>query len=301
MKISSSSFAVTRDVSVIEVETSGTTGSGKTVRRRLNNSSYVSRTSRDGIWFVPYPPSKWAFVTSVMHIWSTGGTMSVPEGPDLTSHIETIITDRPNFMTCTPTYLKMLLSLDSLSLKAAPLSLISLGGEVCRQRDLDTFRDAWPSAELYQTYATTEFGDLAYSRGPLEGFHRSVFEKNRRISISLEGELFVDGIPTGDFWELANDRYRFSRRKGNSVQVFGHLVDLEVVRQAVLSIKDVSKCSIRVTPSPMMGNRIELLYVGSIDPESLRGVLAMSLRKVEIPSIINRRDLDAESEAWKGA
>lgn len=283
----------------LSLKTSGTSGSPKTVHRKLEASSFDKRKKMNGVWFSAYRPDKWAGISTSLHAFSTSAQISFSLKRDPTSMIDTLMSDSPDFIACTPTFFRIINSIASESLQELPVKLVTFGGEVATQSDLDAVRRIWPDSRVRHTYATTELGDVLVSSDAYEGFTLDVVQAKKALEISPQGELIVNGRATGDFWSISNNRLLFSHRETDFAKVGGHRVDLSALRKKLQSISRIDALRISVKKDKMLGEIVVLEYAGSISKREIRLELS-DLPREMIPTVVRNVSSDAFSTTWKG-
>lgn len=298
IETSNSGFVLTSDSNHVTLLTSGTTGQPKTIRKSISFTSYTSRRASPGTWFVPYAPSRWASITTILHAWSSLAGISFPARSSLDCHVEAIREDVPDFLVCSPTYLRLLNAKYPSELRAAGFKLVSLGGEPAKQRDLTLVREEL-GAEAVHTYATSEDGDILRVRDGIAGLPIEAVESNPRLRIANDGEMIVDGRQTGDLWDVIDSRFVFRGRKGRSILVAGALVEMEEIESESLRCEGVEFARVTAQPSGLVGNVVSLEYAGSATPSAVRLFLARRLAKTSLPRLITQVSQELFENSWK--
>lgn len=292
-------WSTTDSPAKLSLKTSGTTGSPKSVNRELEPLSLNKRKKMEGVWFSAYRPDKWAGISTSLHAFATNAKVSFPLKRDPMTMIDTLVSDRPDFIACTPTFFRILTSLAPESLHELPVKLVTFGGEVATQHDLDEVNRVWPDARVRHTYATTEAGDILVSKDAYEGFTVDAIRAKKELELSPEGELIVNGRATGDFWIVRNNRVFFSHRASDFAKVGGYRVDLSALRKKLQSISRIDALRIMVQKDRVLGEIIVLEYAGSISSHEIRLELS-DLPREMIPTVMRNVSSEVFSSSWKG-
>lgn len=284
----------------ITVLTSGTSGLPRVIERSLDLQSYQRRAKSVGLWFNPFRPDKWAFITTFFHVFASGGQMSVPTSFSTSGIADTLVSDQPSNLVMTPSLFNLLATSNPEELAAIEPSLISLGGEAASLSTLSGIRNMWPNVKIAQTYASTEHGDIWAVVSDKPGISRQQFSRNTSLALNEEGELLISGSPTGDFWKEEGDRYVFSHRKARSASVGGLLVDIDEIEAAAQSEGEAKVCRVYVGSRGPFGDVLRLEYFGALSADQLRARIAAVLPKHCIPPVITRVELATIAPTWKG-
>lgn len=300
LSIDEHGYRLTSNFGHVSLQTSGTGGSPKIVFRELSLGQYLTRTRRNWVWFHAFAPNRWAAITTLLHATVTGGSISTPTGKGFGQVAETISVDRPDALVITPTMLRFLARHHYMELKKCDPKLISLGGEAASRSDLDCAREIWPFAQVSHTYASTEFGDIFRANDGQSGFPLSVLDREG-FQLDGDGQLWIRGKATGDFWDISEERVHFRSRESSSTLINGNLVDVHEVRKAALSLDTVEMAKVVISPSSLLGNFLTLTYVGSADEGRVRRELLGLLPRESIPTVISRLDVSDAEETWKSS
>lgn len=289
----------------IGIFSSGTTGKPKLRIHTLTSllERFRGRNpSRSRSWLTYYSLATFAGLQVAIQAWYEGSSLaflSVEHGWDgLCSHVEP---ESQYCLSATPSILN-LLSLQS-STPLHEVGLVSMGGEIVRQKTLDSCSRMFPRATCVHIYATSEVGTVVTVKDGKEGLPLSMLD-NPRLAI-IDGELFVersmlgggsDGemLPTGDLVEIKGDRIYFSGRVDSIVTVGGASINLEVLEAIALGVPGVTMARATAVPSSIMGHIITLEVVvnDGFDEGGLRVAFSKDLRPARI-SIVSSLGLSA--------
>jgi acyl-CoA synthetase (AMP-forming)/AMP-acid ligase II len=272
----------------IVLYTSGTTGVPKTIRKsseQLRNAKHGSGSTED-VWLLTYAPFRWAGLSVILHALKIGCKLCVPRSLSV-EHIA----ERMNEVThigLTPSLFRKIV-LSQQQREFLGIGQVTFGGEVCSQAVLDVARQVFPNARLTHIYASTEFGDICSVSDGKAGYPEAKF-RAEKFTFSEDGQLYIDGKETGDYWELKEDRYYFIGRKEEIVNVGGEKFSLQSVEEAAYQIMGIEQVRARAVPSPLLGSLIVLDYVGHADGNEILAKLRTTLPRLACPAMVKRVD-----------
>ncbi len=285
---------------LLSLATSGTTGSPKQVSRDLTGLFTASRAAEPGaLWLLAYAPYRWAGVSVLLHVLRSEGAVVVPETPEPQSLVLAAQDSQASHISLTPSMLRHLMILEGReTLRKLPFRQITFGGETASQAVLDSARRIWPSARISHVYASTELGDICCVSDGLEGISEEKFSPPR-FKVDEGGELHIDGLPTGDLWQLKRGRWYFMGRKEEQINVGGiKLSPLEIERTA-LQIEGVEAVRVYGMPSALLGQVVALDFVGSLEQNEVRRHLKGRLPRPAMPALIRRVERLAMTSTFK--
>jgi acyl-CoA synthetase (AMP-forming)/AMP-acid ligase II len=235
----------------------------------------------------------------MLHVLRSKATLVVPESLDPSAIAAAGAREAVTHVSVTPSHLRrMLLSVEEDALRRLPLQQITFGGEAASQSVLDKARELWPDARVTHVYAASEFGDICAASDGRAGFPRAKLER-ARFALAEDGELFIDGRATGDLWEPRGDRYLFSGRREEIINVGGVKVSPIEVESAALAVEGVCEARAYARSNPLLGQVVALEYSGAIDKLALRRALAQQLPKPAWPAALERVQAIALTSAGK--
>ena len=82
---------------------------------------------------------------------------------------------------------------------------------------------------------------------------------------------------------LKKDRYFFLGRKNDIVNIGGNTISLQVVKNELNKIKEIKIFKLKSLANPILGNIIELEYVGNISQNNIESKLIKKLPKYALP------------------
>jgi acyl-CoA synthetase (AMP-forming)/AMP-acid ligase II len=280
----------------IALQTSGTTGAAKWVRRRFENilAQQKGRGTPDDSWLLCYNPARWAGISVMAHVIRNSARLVVPRSLDPPDMVEAMAS--ATHVSLTPSMFRRMLLHCAAELAVAPIRQVTFGGEHAAQRVLDDAKGTWPRARITHVYASTELGDVCAVSDGMEGVPRV---KLRNFELADDGELKVAGHATGDLWECRHERLIFLGRREDIINVGGAKVAPSLVEAACLGIPEVMECRAYPVKNALLGEVVGLDYVGAMDPGQLRTTLLSALPKFSVPARINRMEAISMTAAGK--
>jgi acyl-CoA synthetase (AMP-forming)/AMP-acid ligase II len=225
-----------------------------------------------------------------LQAWSTGGQV-LQLGTNWIETWKLIDGCRPAALSCTPSFLDLLLQWDS-GTDWSPMQ-ITLGGEVLRTRTGRRFAARFPNARFTVIYASAEHGVLLKTHR-LDGWYETVGFSHRAKEWRLrdeELELRQDGqwIATGDRIEVRGDLVRVLGRADGVVNVGGVKVSLDEISALAEEVPGVRRALAYPVASPVVGQIVGLKFAldsgqdRRVVQESLQTYLHERLRKEAWP------------------
>ena len=281
--------------------TSGTTGTPKPVRwpwSSLWNNAKHEKTGEGSRqrWLLCYSVARFAGVQVTTHVVANDACVILPSS---LTNLNRIVHAGAEFevthISATPSLIRRLLMGGAAS-RWPNIEQITLGGEYASEGILRQLREAFPAARVTSIYASTEAGACFSSSDGQEGFPRSALARGfggRTARLEPDGELVVvrpDGkeVRTGDFFQLREDRLIFVGRREEIANIGGHKVGVQSIEDRVRTAPGVSDCLIKIRSNAMLGQVLELTYVGTVPPARLRAWLRENLSRMERPSSVKR-------------
>ncbi len=282
---------------LLTVYTSGTTDQPKAIVKDfvLAFHSKKGKGKPSDRWLLTYNPYRWAGISMITHVLRTNAQLIVPASLEARD-ILLSLPDASHISVTPSLFRKLMLTDNSGVLGRVRLEQVTFGGEVATQSVLDLARAYWPSARITHVYASTEHGDICSVSDDREGIPE---EKWRGQVFTTEGELLLNGQPTGDIWALRDGRYYFRGRVQEVANVGGAKVFLSTVEQAALAIPGVLQARAFAVPSALVGQLVSLEYEGTTAPGELAVELRKRLPKVAWPAKVDKVECVRLSEAGK--
>ncbi len=319
--------------STVTILTSGSTGEPKAARHTWES---LSRPVRKGPgataprWLLTYRPNLYAGLQVMLQCFSDRGTL-LASGDDLDprSLARFMSESKVQYVSATPSFWRRLLILvDSETLKKMPLVQITLGGEMVDQPLLDGLKAHFTGVRLVHIYATTELGRCFSVCDGMAGFPASYLDTPLPDGTVLriqDGELYVrsansmrmydplsghgtlnDGwFATGDLVTANGDRVYFVGRKSDMINVAGYKVHPLEVERVIRVVPGVSDVRVFGKRSSLAGELVacEIVAAPEQDPEILKLRVNQACRSTlsnpQIPRIIKFVDHISLSTAGK--
>lgn len=219
----------------ITVLTSGTTGLLKLIPHSAASLNTFDRVAQmpPNRWFLPYQIGSYAWYQMVaLGLFVPDQDLVPADFADLAGSFEAAI--RQGLVTAissTPTFWRhALMSLGPEVLAQAPLTAISMGGEIVDQAILDRLAALYPAARLRHIYASSEAGAAIVVTDGRAGFDAALLQReDGPVALRIEeGRLFIRSrygnsaetggwIDTGDLVEDRGGRIHFLGRAGNAM------------------------------------------------------------------------------------
>jgi acyl-coenzyme A synthetase/AMP-(fatty) acid ligase len=126
-------------------------------------------------------------------------------------NFKNVMAERPSHIGCTPKQIEILSKTKAWKNVNLKDVKIIIGGDQVKQEQIKMLNNK--GCKVYVTYGLTEFPP-AY----MTGFNSEWLVINNR-STFIDNELHIDGIPTGDLFEIENNRCKFIKRKYESKNI----------------------------------------------------------------------------------
>jgi acyl-coenzyme A synthetase/AMP-(fatty) acid ligase len=283
------SVAPLQDGAWLGVRSSGSTGIPKVIWRRWEalRTEVRSNPQISGWhWASPFRPESFAGVQAALQAWATGG--SITSLDTRWDHAWQIAHSNPwQAISCTPTYLDLLLQNEPASERPLDPVQITLGGEVLRPSCGSRFALRFSQTRFTVVYASAEWGVLLKTHR-LDGWYEadSLERRHPRWRI-VDGVLELPDAQgawcsTGDRVELNDQLLRVVGRADRVANVAGTKVNLDEIGRMAESIPGVRRALAVAEPNPITGQIIVLRYAPEggpgADPDGVEQRLSTALR-----------------------
>jgi acyl-CoA synthetase (AMP-forming)/AMP-acid ligase II len=283
--------------------TSGTSGRPKCAKHTwtsLSRAVKLRDSGRGQRWLLGYPMAQFAGLQVVLQSLHNGGTLVVPRDFSPPRSIEAVIDRRVECITCTPTAARLMLACSSRPLlRDSAVRHVTLGGEAVDQRTIDELRDAFPSARIACTYASTKLGLLLVASDGKAGFDPTAIDGERfkldggelfarRTARAMMGYVGRQGASsetervnqsgqdswasTGDLAEVRGDRLFILGRKDDVINVGGFKVVPAQVEETIRSVRGVVEAAVVAHRSSILGNLVKARVRLTDDADATRVV-----------------------------
>lgn len=295
-----------KDFIEIDIFTSGTTGRPKKVTQSIENLTRGVREGdvyKENIWAFAYNPTHFAGMQVFFQAFYNCNLIIYVFSKNFPEIFENLVAFKITHLSCTPTFLKILLSYIKSDIKT--VRSVTLGGERFDVSLENMINDKFPNALIRNVYASTEAGSLLVSDGEFFEIPKKYKElikiesSELLINKSLMGasEIFKctdQWYHTGDLVELyRNGKFKFKSRKSEMINVGGYKVNPTEIENVIKSVEGVRDVVVFGRKNSVLGEIVVANVVKWDDyneiflKESIRDRIVLNLQEYKIPSLIN--------------
>lgn len=256
----------------VTVLTSGTTGLLKLIPHGWDTLNTFDRVTElpANTWFLPYQIGSYAWFQMVaLGLFKPGQNLICGDFNDLAASFEAALrSGQITATSSTPTFWRhALMNIDFELIKSAPLSSISMGGEIVDQAILDELGGIFPKAKIRHIYASSEAGAAIVVTDGKAGFDAKLTDPSRAIGVKVEEDrLYIRSpysnkadasgwVDTGDLVERRGDRFLFCGRAGNTmINVGGQKAFPPDIEAYLNAHANVLWSQVTARRAPLMGN-----------------------------------------------
>ena len=289
----------------IDIYTSGTTGRPKKVTqlfKNLTRAVKVRESLKDSVWGFAYNPTHFAGLqvffqalynkNTIVYIFNKGFDEVYLDFVDYT------ITN----MSCTPTFMKMLLP--SVKKDLVAVKSLTFGGEKFDSKIEKELKKKFSVASVKNIYASTEAGSLLKADGEFflipNRFTEVVKIENNELlihkellgtseSFNLEGDWYK----TGDIVQFKDEkRFKFKNRKSEMINVGGYKVNPSEVEAIIKEIKGVEDIIVFGRDNSVMGKIVVAHIIKNKNEdkkdlkERIKKITSSKLQDYKLPRLI---------------
>lgn len=250
-----------------ELNTSGTTSNPKRVSVKLDVCiRNVKKDDASKVWGVCYPPTSFAFTQVLFQALFNKQTIVNCYSEDFVTIPQTLKKYRITNLTCTPSFLNLLMISSDVKKDVGSVKTVTLGGEILNQKTYSLIKSNFKNAKLINIYASTEAGSLLYSNS----YFFEIKEKLKDKIVIMNNELFIhksmmnnvseklvnDFYPTGDLIEFIDStKFYFVSRKASFINVGGVRINpIEIEELIKTSVKEVGDVRVYSKPNSIFGS-----------------------------------------------
>ena len=210
---------------------------------------------------------------------------------------EQIINNKVSNITCTPTFLNMLV-LNSYT-NTNDVKTITVGGEKLFGTLINSYKEVFPEAKLINIYATTEAGSLLYSNDDKFSIPTKYIKKMKIINneLLIHKSLINDGKETNfiDEWFHTNDKVKmvgkntfiFVERENSYINTGGLRISPIEIEERMMEIKGISEVRVFAKPNSFLGSILcAEVMTNKLSVKEIKLKLSDKLDKFKIPQII---------------
>jgi len=282
------------------LSTSGTTGRPRQVAQGIDSLARGVRfneSSAEAVWGLAYHPAHMAGLQVFFQaLWNQQGMVRL-YGMDPAAIENELAQGEITHLSASPSFYRLLLPLRT---PCPSVRQITLGGERCETRLLESLRTSFPSARIRNVYASTEVGSVLVSEGEVFTVKGTLKAMVRVESDELQfhrqllGEFKEDHeggewYGTGDVVEVLSEdplRFRFVGRRDESINVGGYKVNPEEVASVARSFPGVREVRIYGQSNSVLGEIVACQVLprdSHFDLAALRRYLAEQLASYKLP------------------
>jgi long-chain acyl-CoA synthetase len=294
------SFAPQSDTAVV-LFTSGTTGEPKRVELSATTLARNAAAVADSLGFTEAdvlfgaaPLSHVFGLTGCMNAAiDVGACLALMPRFEARLALETIEREGVTVFMGVPTMLGALVQA-SLETGSTPrMRLAHVGGAPLPAAVADAFEKRF-GAVVLEGYGMTEVGGaVAVNRHDESRRPGSVGRATagQTLAVADDGEILVDGVPTGDIGRIDDDGYLFLLdRKKHVILRGGYTVYPREVENALSSHPAVREAAVVGVPDDVLGEEVAAFVVGDVEPEELAAFVKERLAAYKYPRRIEVLD-----------
>jgi long-chain acyl-CoA synthetase len=281
--------------------TSGTTGEPKRIELGTTTLARAATAVADAlglteadVLFGAAPLSHVFGMTGCMNASiAAGACLALMQRFDAALALDTIERERVTVFMGVPAMLSALVRASDESGRAPQMRLAHIGGAPLPSAAQEAFEERF-GAVVLEGYGMTEVG------GPVAISHHDRPRKpgsvgqavaGQRLEIAGDGEILVDGFPTGDVGRLDDDGYLFLLdRKKHVILRGGYTVYPREVENALCLHPAVHEAAVVGVPDDALGEEVVAFVVGDVDPDELGAFAREQLAGYKYPRRIEVLD-----------
>ena len=280
------------------INTSGTTSTPTPIDIKMSNcirhvKKYNKKDKR--IWGMGYPVGSFASTQVFFQSIINKETIIYLFGTDFKSLDEILTKHKISNLSCTPTFLSMLLiHLENIY---PSVKKITTGGEKMKESLVVSFRKVFVSAEYINIYASTETGSLLYSKSDFFSIPEKydskikVKEGTLRVHKSLLNNISnnsQDWYDTNDVVEYIDEsKFKFVSRSNGFLNTGGYRISPSEIEDNILSINGVIDVHVYGKSNSLLGTIICADVIGeSLNVKIIKEEMMKNTDKQKIPQII---------------
>jgi acyl-coenzyme A synthetase/AMP-(fatty) acid ligase len=269
-------------------KTSGTTGEPKYVKHTfesLTKNIKISDKLSNVVWGLTYDYKKIAGSQVILQSYLNNGKLVNLYGKTKEEITNLITKHNITHISATPTFYRLFLGSEVFN----QVKQITLGGEVVSKSLIDKLRNSFPTANITNIYALTEFGTLFSSND----YYFEISEKNSILVKIENNRIFVnqDGWKdTGDVVEMIDDtKFEIIGREFNMINVGGVKINPIKVENVINSFDYIKNSVVYSKNNSVMGNVVmcDVVLNQSVDKGKIKQDLKQHLTSYEMPLKIN--------------
>lgn len=280
------------------INTSGTTSKPKPVVVKMSNCiRHVKFNNKDKtrIWGMGYPVGSFASTQVFFQSIINKETIVYLFGIDYTSFNEIFTRYKISNLSCTPTFLSMLLI--HLEKIYPSVKKITTGGEKMKESLIKSFKKVFATAEYINIYASTETGSLLYSKSDIFSIPKKYKSKIKvkKGTLRVHKSLLNNISNNSQHWYDTNDvveyidenRFKFVSRTNGFLNTGGYRISPSEIEDKILSINGVIDVHVYGKSNSLLGTIVCADVIGeSLNVKMIKEEMIKKTDKHKIPQII---------------
>ncbi len=279
--------------------TSGTTAEPKLIKVNLKKCLRNIKNTGDkkNSWAMCYPVESFASKQVFFQALFNKDKVVFCFNNDFKKSFNEIIYNKVSNITCTPTFLNMLL-LNS-SQKANSVKTITVGGEKLLDSLVHSYKNIFPEAKLINIYASTEAGSILYSNDnkfsipdKYKNFikiqdeelliHKSLINKNE------ETNFINDWFHTNDKVKfMEGNKFVFVERENSYINSGGFRISPVEIEEKIMEVDGIQDVRVFSKPNSFLGSILCAEIISkSLNVKEIKFELSTRLEKFKIPQVI---------------
>ena len=283
-----------RPGTAVALFTSGTTGEPKRIElgrpvleRNAASVADALGLTEDDVLFGAAPLSHVFGMTGCMNAAiEVGACLALVPRFDAALALETIEREGVTVFMGVPTMLSALVHASEQTGRTPQMRIAHVGGAPLPAAVQRAFEERF-GAIVLEGYGMTEVGGaIAIARHDRERKPGSVGQAvaGQTLEIAADGEVLVDGLPTGDIGRLDGDGYLFLLdRKKHVILRGGYTVYPREVENALCLHPAVREAAVVGVPDEALGQEVAAFVVGDVGPDELRAFARERLAAYKYP------------------
>lgn len=283
---------------IFTINTSGTTSTPKPVDIKMSNCIRhvkFNKKEEKRIWGMGYPVGSFASTQVFFQSIVNKETIVYLFGIDFKSSDEILTRFKISNLSCTPTFLSMLLIY--LEKIYPSIKKITTGGEKMKESLIKSFKKVFVSAEYINIYASTETGSLLYSKSDFFSIPEKykskikVEEGTLRVHKSLLNNInndTQDWYDTNDIVEYIDEtKFKFVSRSNGFLNSGGYRISPLEIEDNILSINGVIDVHVYGKSNSLLGTIICADVIGdSLNVKMIKKEMTKITDKHKLPQVI---------------
>ncbi len=275
--------------SLITLQTSGTTGSPKTITHKISDLlKNTKESSKPKIWLFTYNKYHMGGIQVILQAFRNNSAIIDVYKKDRQYILNKILEHKVTNISATPTFYRLLLPLEK---KCYSVNRVTVGGERTDKGTINIIKNMFPNAKINNIYATTETGAVLFSKDDRFKINNKVKIIDDILHIILEDNSLHC---TGDLVEIKDHNcFVFSGRNKNIINIAGNNVnpcEIEDILKTHPSVKDTV---VYVKKNKLLGNVLccDLVLLNNLELNDIKKYLQENIQELhKIPRIIKIKD-----------